>query len=589
MKLKHVLLMLIVSIVVSGCATAPQPPENAIIDQWTTQHMEDRRWRSPKEQDRDYIKLASESALPHQDAWIKVVGTDMDSGLQSIADKIYLIDHAKHTLDLTYYIFSTDIVGTSVLGALCEAVQRGVDIRLMVDSLGSFGMDHQDLKGLKQCENKAGYVISKTGEVTEQRARIQIVIFNALTKWESSFNRRSHDKLLIADGAYPNRAALMTGGRNISVHYYGLTEEAEPDPTAFKDIEVIIKPLDNSDIHNSPTQLAEYYYSVLFSKPGNKDLSTILSYNHEMKKQSDVLKSLRESNSFKRAYLKAGEHLQAGFTRTETRFAHELDNLINTELIGNYSHNKLANANSISGILGRVSYGDQTATKVRVVSPYLFLQSDLLKDEKRMARDVNVTLTWLEKDPNRQLEIITNSVLTSDNFFTQAVIDMHTAPNMLMSEEDKKLWLDSDLSLNEENSDFLKSESWQKLVNHPRIFFYQLGKPDAVNLGGSEHYGKLHAKFLVVDDRAFVGTTNLDFRSLIYNNEMGFFLFGGDVINTLNSEFDRLKAQSSRWGSAEWIEMRRKVRENGGTQGFTTKNQRTIYSTLENTGLIYQF
>lgn len=589
MKGLHLQSILIMSSILLGCATSPPPPEEAINDSWTSKHLEDRRWRSPDEQDKDYIKLASESSLPIQDAFVKVIGTSTEDGLQSIADKIYLIDHAKHTLDLTYYIFSTDIVGTAILGALCEAVQRGVDIRLMVDSLGSFSMMHQDLKGLKQCENKAGYVLSKEGEVTNQKARIQIVIFNALTKWESDFNRRSHDKLLVVDGAYPNISTLITGGRNISVHYYGLTEDASPDPTAFKDIEVIIKPHPDADSNNSPTQLAEYYYSILFSKPGNKELSTVLSYNQMMNKQNEVLKKLRESETFKQAYQHSEQHLKEGFTTTRTRFAHELDNLNNRDLVTNYSSNKLANANSISGILGRVGYEDETVTKVRIVSPYLFLQSDLLKDEERIDESINVTLNWLNKDPNRQMEIITNSVLTSDNFFTQAVIDMHTAPHLLMSPSDKQKWLDGDLNNNEENTAFLSSESWQKLVNHPRIFFYQLGKPNAVSLGGTEYYGKLHAKFLVVDDRAFVGTTNLDFRSLIFNNEMGFFLIGGNVIHALNDEFDLLKSQSSRWGSEEWIEMRRKVRESGGMKGFTTDNQRAIFKTIDSTGLIYQF
>ncbi len=572
-----------------GCSAPPSPPKNAISDSWTSKHLEDRRWRSPDELNKDYIKLASESSLPVQDAWVKVIGTSADNAIQSIADKIYLIDNAKHTLDLTYYIFSTDIVGTAVLGALCEAVQRGVDIRIMVDSLGSFSMMHQDLKGLKQCESKAGYVLSKEGLPTDQRARIQIAIFNALTTWESDFNRRSHDKLIIVDGAYPNKASLITGGRNISLHYYGLTEHATLDPTSFKDIEVIIKPTQDSVDSTSPTQLAEYYYSVLFSKRGNKKLSTILSYNRVMQQQSDALTKLRGSKTFKQAYQYSKQHLYEGFTKTQTRFAHELDNLINDELVSNYSHNKLANANSISGILGRVGYEDESITKVRIVSPYLFLQSDLLKDEKRLDQNINVTLEWLNKDPNRQMEIITNSVLTSDNFFTQAVIDMHTAPHLLMSPKDKQQWLDNDISENEQNGAFLNSESWQELVNHPRIFFYQLGRPDASPLGGSEYYGKLHAKFLIADDRAFVGTTNLDFRSLIFNNEMGFFLIGGDVIEDLNNEFDLLKSQSSRWGSEEWIEMRRKVRENGGMKGFTTKNQRRIYKILQSTGLIYQF
>ncbi len=572
-----------------GCSSSPADLDNGITDSWTEEHLEDRRWRDASELDRDYIKLASESALPIQNSFVKVIGADTDSAIQSIADKIYLIENAKHTIDLTYYIFTSDIVGEAILGALCNAVKRGVDVRIMVDSLGSFSFVHSELKGLKECENEAGYVKSRDGKITNNLARVQAVVFNALTKLASDSNRRSHDKLLIIDGAYPNNAFVMTGGRNISTHYYGLNEEGGLDPTAFKDIEILIRPLPNSSAENSPSLLAEYYYSVLFSKLGNKLIKPILQYENTMKRHQIKLLELKRSKSFQLAYKNAAVHTAQGYSATQARLAHELDNLINEDLVANYSSNKLKNANSISGILARVGYENYDLKKVRIVSPYLFLQSELLKDEQRIDESLNVTMEWLDKDPERSIEIITNSALTSDNFFTQAVIDMHTAPLLLMSGELHDLWLDSDLANNEENEAFTSSEAWKKLANHPRILFYQLGKEDAVPLGGNQYYGKLHAKFVIADNKAFVGTTNLDFRSLIFNNEMGFFLIDGKVINDLNSEFDLLKSQSTRWGSKEWLRMRQKIRELSDMKGRTTRNQRFIFKILENTGLIYQF
>lgn len=308
-----------------------------------------------------------------------------------------------------------------------------------------------------------------------------------------------------------------------------------------------------------------------------------------MERHQAKLYELKQSPIFKGAYQKSGENIHRQYSSTQTRLAHELDNLINEELVSNYSTNKLKNANSISGILARVSYENYDLKTVRIVSPYLFLQSELLKDEELIDENVNLTLEWLKKDPDRTIEIITNSALTSDNFFTQAVIDMHTAPLLLMSHAQREQWLDSDLKQNEKSHSFTSTEAWKKLVNHPRIIFYQLGKVDAVQFGGDQYYGKLHAKFVTADDKAFVGTTNLDFRSLIYNNEMGFFLINGEVIDELNNEFDRLKSQSTRWGSEDWLTMRDKLRENGGLKGMTTNNQRLIYKTLKNTGLIYQF
>ncbi|WP_220718954.1 phospholipase D-like domain-containing protein [Agarivorans litoreus] len=581
--------LVLVAFMLQACSAQITVPDYAINDSWTSQQLEDRRWRAADELDQDYLKLASETELPSQPATVKVVGSATEEAIKSLAVKIHLIEHAQHSVDLAYYIFTPDLSGNAILGALCEAVMRGVDVRIMVDSLGSLSMEHGDLKGLIECAKSAGFVKARNGEVTNNRARVQAVVFNALTNVSSDANRRSHDKLLIVDGAYPDKAWVMTGGRNVSLHYYGLDHHGKVDPNAFKDLEVLIRPLADANKDSSPAQLSEYYYSVLFSKPGNKRLSTLFPYTAKMKQSLDTLAKLKTNTEFATAYQTVAQYLQEDFSPVDTRFAHELDNLSSTDLVSNYSTNKKANANSISGILARVAFGDIDVTTIRVVSPYLFLQSDLLKEEGVLAKDVNTTLEWLEKDPERRIEVITNSVLTSDNFFTQAVIDMHTVPSMLMSSEMREIWLDSDLDLHENNSAFIESAEWQALVNHPRIFFYQLGKPDAVSLGGNTYYGKLHAKFIVVDEFAFVGTTNLDFRSLLYNNEVGFFFQGEAFVGRLIQEFEKLKSQSSRWGSSEWLEMREKLREQGGMKGITTNNQRSIYKVLDKTGLKYQF
>ncbi|WP_406610439.1 phospholipase D-like domain-containing protein [Agarivorans sp. JK6] len=581
--------LVLVALMLQACSAQITAPDYAIEDSWTSQQLEDRRWRAADELEKDYLKLASESELPSQPATVKVVGSTTEEAIQSLAIKVHLIEQAQHSVDLAYYIFTPDLSGDAILGALCEAVKRGVDVRIMVDSLGSLSMEHGDLKGLIECAKSAGFVKARNGEVTTNRARVQAVVFNALTQFGSDANRRSHDKLLIADGAYPDKAWVMTGGRNVSLHYYGLDHHGELDPNAFKDLEVLIRPLADAHIKNSPAQLSEYYYSVLFSKPGNKRLSITFPYSARMQQSLDSLAELKGNVEFAAAYQTIDQYLQEGFSPVDTRFAHELDNLSSTDLVSNYSTNKKANANSISGILARAAYGDNDLTTIRVVSPYLFLQSDLLKDEGVLEEDVNTALEWLDKDPERKIEIITNSVLSSDNFFTQAVIDMHTVPSILMSEEMRQTWLESNLDLHENNPEFIASAEWQALVNHPRIFFYQLGKPDAVSLGGETYYGKLHAKFIVVDESAFVGTTNLDFRSLLYNNEVGFFFQGEELIERLNQEFELLKSQSSRWGSSEWLEIRQKLRDQGGMKGTTTKGQRGIYKTLDKTGLKYQF
>ncbi len=103
-----------------------------------------------------------------------------------------MIENAEHTIDVVYYIFTYDVVGQAILGALCNAVKRGVDVRVMVDSIGSIDPSHTPLMALETCAQHAGIMRTVDGQLTDYPARVQVVIFNALTSmssWvESSFS-----------------------------------------------------------------------------------------------------------------------------------------------------------------------------------------------------------------------------------------------------------------------------------------------------------------------------------------------------------------------------------------------------------------
>jgi phosphatidylserine/phosphatidylglycerophosphate/cardiolipin synthase-like enzyme len=150
-------------------------------------------------------------------------------------------------------------------------------------------------------------------------------------------------------------------------------------------------------------------------------------------------------------------------------------------------------------------------------------------------------------------------------------------------------WL-SGLKGGELNAALVASEEWQRLVNDPQIFIYQTGKLDAAVLGnGSAQYGKLHAKFFIGNNAGFVGTSNFDYRSRLFNNELGFFYESDEVQQELIAIFEDLKADSYRWGTPEWLEMRKQVMALGGMKGWTTRQQRSIFRFMRTTGLEWLF
>ena len=91
------------------------------------------------------------------------------------------------------------------------------------------------------------------------------------------------------------------------------------------------------------------------------------------------------------------------------------------------------------------------------------------------------------------------------------------------------------------------------------------------------------------EEPGFAGTTNLDYRSRLYNSELGFFFKSEPLSAELNEAFEYLVEMSYRWGSPEWLELRHKTLDIKGMKGWSTKNQRTIFKTLKATGLHWLF
>ncbi len=569
---------------IAGC-----PPLDAVEDDAVSEHLHARRWHQPKDLDFDPIALGMEADIQSQPALMKAIGSSYQDSLRSLATKIWLVDNARHTVDLMYYIFKRDMVGYALLGALCDAVKRGVDVRIMVDSLGSFHTSHSELKALENCAIEAGFARNAKGELTTTRARVQAVVFNAVSNVFVNYNRRSHDKLLVIDGYYPERAWVMTGGRNISLAYYGLNPDGSADPTAYMDMEILLRPAPGVSDEQSIGRLSEGYYSVIFSHKRNKRLSTRLAYGGELAKFQQNLAKLRAIQDFASAYNTMPKYLQQMHSG-QARLAHELHNLDSTNVVDERDQNIKRNPNSISVMLDRIAEELGSQGVLRIVSPYLFLPRYERKGGEVYHDSQQEISSWLNENPNNRVEIITNSSLTSDNYFAQSIIDMDTAPRLLLPPQMEAQWQQKDLDQSEFNPGLVKSDVWRSLVNNPRIRIYETGRNDAVILGGATHYGKLHAKFILGDQNiGFVGTSNFDYRSLLYNNEMGFFFQSEELMQDLVQEFEALKAKSYLWGSPEWLQMRSRLMASGDAKGKRLKKQRSTFNTLRKTGLQWQF
>lgn len=592
----------------AGCATTPTPPAcpantqnlpdcpplTAVVDPVVEEFYEYRTWKAPKELEEDPIEYGMNADIPVQGARGKILGPDDEGAIDSLAVKLWMIENAEHTIDFGYYIFTPDIVGYAMIGALCNAVKRGVDIRFMVDSAGSMKTSRTLLAALKTCEDQAGFIRNEAGELSTRKARVQVMVFNALSKISTSPNRRSHDKLLLIDADFHDKALMITGGRNISLDYHGLTAEGDYDPYGYRDGEILFRP---AEIENDKTigEVSSYYYTLLFLYKGNKQIFPVSSssaqtqYIQERSNAKKSLETLKQFDLLKPHLEHMDEYMSEGFHQADVRLAFNLGNITNKKVTKNAVENIEKNPNSILFILGKIAESNDGTETTRIVSPYLFLARHKDKEGNIVVDEASAMRAWLDKHPQARIEIVTNSVLTSDNFPAQSIIDMDTAPRLLLDQETRDAW--RKLKGEEElGSELTSSDTWKEQVNHPRLLVYETGRLDSAKLGGGDtHYGKLHAKFFVEHEVGFVGTTNFDYRSRLFNSEMGYFFKGDALASELDEAFDYLVSMSYRWGSPEWLELRRKTFEAKGMKGWSSKRQRGVYKTLKGTGLHWLF
>ena len=353
------------------------PPLEAVEDPLITALYWQRSWQPEDVHRMDMVKVGLDADIPPQNAEAKFLGSSSADAVNSLAAKIWMIENAQHTIDVTYYIFKRDLVGEAMLGALCNAVQRGVDVRLMVDSVGSIDSSHSGLKALETCADNAGFIRNKKGDLTNKKARVQVVVFKAISNVFVKLNRRSHDKLMVMDGKFPERALVMTGGRNVSLSYYGITADGSPNPDTYMDAEIILRAARTQQVDDYPVgSLSENYYSMLFLFEDNKRLSpsdtaeALGIYTSEREKAQAGLAQLKAIPVVKEKMDVMERYLEQGWHTSRVLLGHELDNLTNENLFTDAAEDLNKNRNSILYLLSKVR-ADEYQQR-RIVSPYLF-------------------------------------------------------------------------------------------------------------------------------------------------------------------------------------------------------------------------
>jgi len=145
----------------------------------------------------------------------------LDNNAESLHQRLMLLDEARYSLDIKYYVWYGDDSGELIFKRTLDAAKRGVRVRLITD----------DILLTSEDENIA---------LINAHPNVEVRIFNPWRQYSSRrsvkaartlerFNYRMHNKLMVAD----NRIAIL-GGRNLGDEYFGLNNTFN-----FLDIDVI--------------------------------------------------------------------------------------------------------------------------------------------------------------------------------------------------------------------------------------------------------------------------------------------------------------------------------------------------------------
>ena len=134
------------------------------------------------------------------------------AGQDRLAALLALIEGARTSLDMCFYIFAEDACGVAVRDALIAAARRGVAVRLMIDGFGSNAtapafFDPLRAAGADFCKFSA-------------RPSVRYMI-------------RNHQKMVIADAGLAGSAAMI-GGFNVEQDYF-----APPEANGWNDLGIV--------------------------------------------------------------------------------------------------------------------------------------------------------------------------------------------------------------------------------------------------------------------------------------------------------------------------------------------------------------
>lgn len=386
----------------------------------------------------------------------------LDDAEIALLTRIHLADQAVGCLDVQYYLFHDDEAGQAMLAALVEAANRGVKVRLLLDDMDTWRRE------------------ARLRRLELETPNLHIRIFNPfllrfmrLPEYVARFpriTRRMHNKSFSVDSI-----ASIVGGRNIGNEYFNLKAKV-----AFADLDVLIGGYSVASIVQA---FEAYWYSGVAIKLQRLAKPTSDADYQTYRAQLDAsLAHYRNTLSQQKARIDR-------WRSTAPLDLHEGP----LKLLFDDPHKVVSKLSETGGnmVPELLSLMNSAQKELVIASPYFVpTKHGLAAFAKLRERGVEIT-------------IVTNSYAANDVPVVHAGYINYRKRLLAMGVQVYEV-----ISNNEGQKRRLFGKRHQRKLH-------------AWSLVGSKR-ASLHAKAFIVDrEKVFVGSFNLDPRSMIHNTEMG--------------------------------------------------------------------
>ena len=422
----------------------------------------------------------------------------LEKGSEALVARAWLADHARESIEVQYFIWSTDNIGILAAEALLRAAERGVRVRVLVDDLL---IDAPD-ESLLALARHPRIDIRIYNPLTSVGVPLQRRLLNLLTDFRG-INQRMHDKTFVVDGK-----VAITGGRNMAVEYFDYSHDYN-----FRDRDVLLLGPVAADVRRS---FEAFWFSplsapveTLYDGSGLMQKSVQIDEATAQRIRSELHEYARRPDNFApevRAAIEAAPRL---FTALAQALRWGTVQFIADQPgknAGGFSGGGLTTA-----ALARLI--ETARERIVIQSPYLVM-SDAALDLFRRARERGV-----------RVRINTNSLASTDNL--QAFSGYRNQRAQL-------------LGMGLEIFEFRPDARVQR----------ELMQRVAPQRGSNPQFG-LHAKSLVVDGTTvYIGTFNLDPRSENLNTEVGVILRDAQLAAQVEAAIEADMRPGNSWNAA---------------------------------------